>query len=97
MDGAAGELYFGVAAFVDFQDDFAVADVHDGAADSADGLDAIAAFEVIDELFSVALLAAFRVHGENHEDQHDRHQWQHRAAKQIAHASPTPARGARLR
>src|SRR5437870_6763078 len=83
MNGAAGETDFGVGAFIDLDQDFIILGLDDGAKNSADGLDAVAALECFQHALALLFLTLFAAEQEDIEDQHNGHDHRERAAQEI--------------
>src|SRR4051812_9641815 len=86
MDGAARETDFGVGGFVNFDQDFIFLGLDDGAEDSADGLDAVAALELLEHALAGFVLVLFALHHEDVKDQNAGHEDEHGALEELDQA-----------
>lgn len=93
MDRTSGELHLGVCAFVNLDDDFAVAGLDHGTQDAANGLDAIALLQILQHVLALLLLLALSALEEQEKQQEDDGDGENR----IAHDPEPGRRGLRRR
>src|SRR3954452_23776915 len=93
MDGAACETNLGVGRFIDFHQHFILLGLDNGAEDSADGLDTIAALELLEHALALAFLFLLALHHEDIKDNDADHEHEHRALEELDQAGLGGLRG----